>query len=101
MGFLEMIHSPTKNTYITWLCEILLSLLISGQMVINFEDINDNVPEFIDSDSVFGEFILEIVLEDEVGCRPTCQQKDTIVLHLLMCQNWPLLTALHSSAKLA
>lgn len=39
--------------------------------MINFEDINDNVPQFVDSDSVFGEFILEIVLEDEVGCRPT------------------------------
>lgn len=34
-------------------------------MVIDFEDINDNVPEFIYSDSIFGELILEIVLEDE------------------------------------
>lgn len=55
--------------------------------MINFEDINDNVPEFIYSDSIFGEFILEVVLEDVMGCCPTCQQKDSIVLHLLMCQN--------------
>lgn len=29
-------------------------------MVINIEDINDNVPEFIYSDSVFGEFISKL-----------------------------------------
>lgn len=37
--------------------------IISGQMVINIEDVNDNAPEFIDSDSVFGEFISESALE--------------------------------------
>lgn len=31
--------------------------IIPGQMVIYIEDINDNAPEFIYSDSVFGEFI--------------------------------------------
>lgn len=32
-------------------------------MVINIEDVNDNAPEFIYSDSVFGEFISESALE--------------------------------------
>lgn len=32
-----------------------LLIIISGQMVINIEDINDNAPEFIYSDAVFGE----------------------------------------------
>lgn len=39
----------------------LIFYIISGQMVINIEDINDNAPEFIVSNSVFGEFKSEIV----------------------------------------
>lgn len=37
--------------------------VISGQMVINIEDVNDNPPEFIDSDSVFGEFMSQSALD--------------------------------------
>lgn len=39
--------------------ESICHFIISGQMVINIEDVNDNAPEFIYSDSVFGEFISE------------------------------------------
>lgn len=35
----------------------------SGLMVINIEDVNDNAPEFIYSDSVFGEFLSGSALE--------------------------------------
>lgn len=35
----------------------LLFSLITGEMVIEIEDVNDNAPQFASSDSVFGEFI--------------------------------------------
>lgn len=37
--------------------------IISGQMVIDIEDVNDNAPEFIYSDSVFGEFIFRSAID--------------------------------------
>lgn len=43
--------------------KLICHLNISGLMVINIEDVNDNAPEFIFSDSVFGEVISESVLE--------------------------------------
>lgn len=48
---------PHEHTY-KYICHF----IISGQMVINIEDVNDNAPEFIYSDSVFGEFIFQSVL---------------------------------------
>lgn len=37
--------------------------IISGQMLINIVDVNDNAPEFIYSDSVFGEFMPRSALD--------------------------------------
>lgn len=50
-------HTNAIHLLLYFYYSILLKLIISGQMVINIEDINDNAPEFIYSDSVFGEFI--------------------------------------------
>lgn len=36
-------------------------LIFAGEVLINIEDINDNVPVFIHTKSTFGEFIFEIV----------------------------------------
>lgn len=52
MIVLNLPHKTNKNKQNnqTFLCWNFL-----GEMVINIEDINDNAPEFISSDSVFGE----------------------------------------------
>lgn len=49
---------PHEHTY-RYVCLFILS----GQMVIYIEDVNDNAPEFIYSDSIFGEFMSESALE--------------------------------------
>jgi len=40
----------------------LASLSFAGRMEIDIEDVNDNAPQFILSDSVFGECVFEVLL---------------------------------------
>lgn len=49
-------HIPQKSRF-----TVFFLLIIPGLLEINIEDINDNAPEFIYSNSVFGECISEII----------------------------------------
>lgn len=61
---------PTKNVFCVLLLTQLFLQFILAQLVINIEDVNDNAPEFIDSDSLFGKYTFSDCAKASGGMPP-------------------------------